>query len=168
MLHLKVAYFFMHRYDFLAILHISGASYIFFNELVYLSVVGTLLTHLSRDVVFSLIAGVFFASVLWCRSFGIFGTPSLTHTPLSLFRGGGLRRSVIAVCSYSSHVLMVLRNLACQLPKRKWRRFGQLCLFEKCENHSLRWRVLARAHADVRRVVYNRNWVQRLVSYLQF
>ena len=82
MLHLKVAYFFMHRYDFFV-----GTSYIFVNELVYLSHVGTLLMHLSGDVVFSssFLLLLAFSLLLCCDAvvFWIFGTPSLTHTPLS-------------------------------------------------------------------------------------
>ena len=39
-------------------------------------------------IIFSLITGLSFVYVLWCRSFWILGIHALTHTPLSLFRGG--------------------------------------------------------------------------------
>ena len=49
MLHFKVAYFFMHRYDLQAKYCIYlGTSYIFVNELVYMSDVSTSLEYFPR------------------------------------------------------------------------------------------------------------------------
>ena len=53
---------------------------------------------------------------------------------------------------------VILRNLACQLPERKFDLNLVSYVFLKSVNtDSLRWRVLARAHADVQRVAYNTN-----------
>ena len=53
---------------------------------------------------------------------------------------------------------IILRNLACLLPQRMFDLNLVICVFLKSVNtDSLRWRVLARVHADVRRVAYNTN-----------